>query len=106
MIIRPRSGRVRKALMLVTVTAAVAAGALVTLDSAGAATSGPCDIYAAGGTPCVAAHSTTRALYTAYTGSLYQGTSDAVFLLKDGAEQVFGDQFRIARPGGTIHRTP
>ena len=72
MIIRPRSGRVRKALMLVTVTAAVAAGALVTLDSAGAATSGPCDIYAAGGTPCVAAHSTTRALYAAYTGSLYQ----------------------------------
>jgi hypothetical protein len=33
---------------------------------------GPCDIYAAGGTPCVAAHSTTRALYSAYSGSLYQ----------------------------------
>lgn len=33
---------------------------------------GPCDIYASGGTPCVAAHSTTRALYTAYSGSLYQ----------------------------------
>ena len=32
----------------------------------------PCDIYAAGGTPCIAAHSTTRALYGAYTGSLYQ----------------------------------
>ncbi|GGK81452.1 hypothetical protein GCM10012284_14340 [Mangrovihabitans endophyticus] len=32
----------------------------------------PCDIYAAGGTPCVAAHSTTRALYAAYTGPLYQ----------------------------------
>jgi hypothetical protein len=32
----------------------------------------PCDIYAAGGTPCVAAHSTTRALYAAYTGNLYQ----------------------------------
>ncbi|WP_229691722.1 cellulose-binding domain-containing protein, partial [Sphaerisporangium melleum] len=28
----------------------------------------PCDIYAAGGTPCVAAHSTTRALYGAYNG--------------------------------------
>jgi hypothetical protein len=24
----------------------------------------PCDIYAAGGTPCVAAHSTVRALYS------------------------------------------
>ncbi|WP_221891588.1 arabinofuranosidase catalytic domain-containing protein [Microbispora sp. KK1-11] len=32
----------------------------------------PCDIYAAGGTPCVAAHSTTRALYANYNGSLYQ----------------------------------
>ena len=33
---------------------------------------GPCDLYAAGGQPCVAAHSTTRALYSAYTGPLYQ----------------------------------
>ncbi|GIH19852.1 arabinofuranosidase catalytic domain-containing protein [Rugosimonospora africana] len=32
----------------------------------------PCDIYAAGGTPCVAAHSTVRALYAAYHGNLYQ----------------------------------
>lgn len=34
----------------------------------------PCDIYAAGKTPCVAAHSTTRALYSAYNGRLYQVT--------------------------------
>ena len=33
---------------------------------------GPCDIYAAEGTPCVAAHSTTRALYASYNGPLYQ----------------------------------
>ena len=33
---------------------------------------GPCDIYAAGGTPCVAAHSSTRALYAKYNGPLYQ----------------------------------
>lgn len=33
---------------------------------------GPCDLYSTGGTPCVAAHSTTRALYSAFTGSLYQ----------------------------------
>lgn len=32
----------------------------------------PCDLYASGGTPCVAAHSTTRALYSAYSGKLYQ----------------------------------
>jgi len=34
--------------------------------------SGPCDIYGAGNTPCVAAHSTVRALYGAYNGNLYQ----------------------------------
>ncbi|KAI4674810.1 uncharacterized protein J4E84_010416 [Alternaria hordeiaustralica] len=33
---------------------------------------GPCDIYASGNTPCIAAHSTTRALYNAFSGSLYQ----------------------------------
>ena len=33
---------------------------------------GPCDIYAAAGDPCVAAHSTTRALYASYNGPLYQ----------------------------------
>ena len=33
---------------------------------------GSCDIYAAAGDPCVAAHSTTRALYVAYNGPLYQ----------------------------------
>jgi non-reducing end alpha-L-arabinofuranosidase len=37
-----------------------------------AGTGAPCDLYAAGGTPCVAAHSTTRALYDAYRGKLYQ----------------------------------
>jgi hypothetical protein len=33
---------------------------------------GPCDIYGAAGTPCVAAHSTTRALSASYNGPLYQ----------------------------------
>jgi non-reducing end alpha-L-arabinofuranosidase len=43
----------------------------------------PCDIYAAGGTPCVAAHSTTRALFAAYDGALYrvQRWSDAAELI-------------------------
>jgi hypothetical protein len=35
-------------------------------------TKGPCDIYADDGGPCVAAHSTVRALYAAYSGPLYQ----------------------------------
>jgi hypothetical protein len=34
----------------------------------------PCDIYANAATPCVAAHSTTRALFAAYNGALYQVT--------------------------------
>ena len=33
---------------------------------------GPCDIYAAASTPCVAAHSMARALYAEYTGPLYE----------------------------------
>ena len=33
---------------------------------------GPCDVYGGAGDPCVAAHSTTRALYAAYKGPLYQ----------------------------------
>jgi hypothetical protein len=48
-------------------------GALVGLPGTSqAAGSLPCDIYGAAGTPCVAAHSTVRALYSAYNGSLYQ----------------------------------
>ncbi|WP_253780765.1 arabinofuranosidase catalytic domain-containing protein [Goodfellowiella coeruleoviolacea] len=56
------------------VPAAVAALAGAVLHSAPAATAGtgPCDIYASGGTPCVAAHSTVRALYGSYHGNLYQ----------------------------------
>jgi Alpha-L-arabinofuranosidase B, catalytic len=41
--------------------------------SGGMATgSGVCDLFATGNTPCVAAHSTVRALYSAYNGNLYQ----------------------------------
>ena len=40
--------------------------------ASGTTKSGPCDIYAAANTPCVAAHSTVRALYGNYNGKLYQ----------------------------------
>jgi hypothetical protein len=40
--------------------------------TAGSRGTGPCDIYQAEHTPCVAAHSTVRALYGAYGKSLYQ----------------------------------
>jgi hypothetical protein len=40
--------------------------------SGGSFAIGPCDIYAADGGPCVAAHSTGRRLSSTYTGPLYQ----------------------------------
>jgi hypothetical protein len=65
--------RARQALLAGGAAVALAVGVLPgTTTASQAATQGPCDIYAAGGTPCVAAHSTTRALYAAYNGSLYQ----------------------------------
>ena len=51
----------------------------------------PCDIYAAGGTPCVAAHSTVRALYSSYNGPLYQ-----VKRKSDGKTKDIG----VLTPGG------
>ena len=45
----------------------------------------PCNIYAAGGTPCVAAYSTVRALYRAYRGPLYRVTRAS-----DGATASIG----------------
>lgn len=65
--------KMRRLLPAAGAAAALAAGALLAASGTSqAATQGPCDIYAAGGTPCVAAHSTTRALYGNYNGALYQ----------------------------------
>jgi hypothetical protein len=48
-------------------------GASAAGGSGGASTGkAPCDIYAAANTPCVAAHSVVRALYSAYNDKLYQ----------------------------------
>jgi non-reducing end alpha-L-arabinofuranosidase len=53
-----------------------AAGIVATLAARGTAQQarpqGPCDIYAAAGTPCVTAHSTVRSLSSRYGGPLYQ----------------------------------
>jgi hypothetical protein len=43
-----------------------------TTSAGGGSGSRPCDIYEAGSTPCVAAHSTIRALFSNYSGKLYQ----------------------------------
>ena len=47
---------------------------LLSTASTAAAAEGPCDILGAAATPCVAAHSTVRALYAAYDGPLYNVT--------------------------------
>jgi hypothetical protein len=54
------------------VLAAAAVTNLASTTGAHAATQQVCDIYAAAGTPCIAAHSTTRALFGSYAGPLYQ----------------------------------
>jgi hypothetical protein len=51
---------------------------------------GPCDIYAVDGGPCVAAHSTVRALLGAYSGPLYQVKK------ADGSTKDIG----VLAPGG------
>src|ERR1700723_3119544 len=75
MTVSPRVRYARRALLASAAAASLAAGALLASGAGSpskAATQEPCDIYAAAGTPCVAAHSTTRALYAAYDGPLYQ----------------------------------
>jgi len=63
-------------------TAGALVGAGAGAPAAMAAPSLPCDIHAAGGTPCVAAYSTVRALYGSCNGPFYQGqrSSDGSYL--------------------------
>ena len=68
------------------------------------AAAAPCDIYAAGGTPCVAAHSTTRSLYSAYSGNLYQvqrsdGTTLNITPVQDGVAPA---AIQYSYAGGTL----
>ncbi len=74
MTFRSRLRHARKAVLLLGAAAALVTSALVATGAAPAraAGTGPCDIYGNAGTPCVAAHSTTRALYGNYNGPLYQ----------------------------------
>jgi len=76
MTVRPRLRYLKRALLLAGAAAALTVGTLASAAPGGgaaqAATSQSCDIYAAAGTPCAAAHSTTRALFASYNGPLYQ----------------------------------
>ncbi len=62
----------RLAALLLLASMAAPPAAPVLAQAAPAGPNGPCDIYGAAGNPCVAAHSTTRALYASYKGPLYQ----------------------------------
>jgi hypothetical protein len=54
------------------VPGAADSGAPDSTTGAAPAGAGVCDIFASGNAPCVAAHSTVRALYGAYNGNLYE----------------------------------
>ena len=77
----------RKMFTAVITATGLAIALLIGLPSASRAqtTALPCDIYGNAGTPCVAAHSTTRALYASYNGPLYQ-----ISRLSDGQVRDIG----------------
>ncbi len=76
---------------------ALALGALFGLAGPSrAAGSQPCDIYGDAGTPCVAAHSTVRALLSSYGGPLHQ-----VNRASDGATA----DIEVLSPGGCAYAT-
>ena len=54
------------------ITSMLGVSGMPALAAARADNSLACDIYASAGTPCVAAHSTVRALFASYNGLLYQ----------------------------------
>jgi hypothetical protein len=64
---------------------------IVALTTVASAAAGPCDITGKAGNPCVAAHSTVRALYATYDGALYNvtrssdGKSANISVLADGS---------------------
>jgi hypothetical protein len=103
---RSRLRPIRRAALIGTAVSALAAGGVVAVVGAAgpaqAAGIQPCDIYASGGTACVAAHSTTRALFGAYSGRLYQvrrasdGRTTDIGTLSDGfANAAAQDSFCV-----------
>jgi non-reducing end alpha-L-arabinofuranosidase len=84
-----------------TISSGGTSGAVDSGAGGSTALTGPCDIYGSGNTPCVAAHSTVRALYGTYSGNLYQvrrasdkATKDIVALTAGGyADSATQDTF-------------
>ena len=84
----------RPAVIMLALVAMALGGVAATGDRALAQTSEPCDIYGANGTSCVAAYSTTRAMYASYDGPLYQ-----VQRASDGATANIG----LLTAGGDVN---
>ncbi|WP_377267006.1 arabinofuranosidase catalytic domain-containing protein [Peterkaempfera sp. SMS 1(5)a] len=85
-VVAPPALRLRRVLLAAAATFGLVLGALIGLPGISqAAGSLPCDIYGAAGTPCVAAHSTVRALISSYGGPLYRVTRAS-----DGASTDIG----------------
>ena len=61
-----------KKILFSSASCLVLLGAILACNRLAGFREGPCDIYRKGGTPCVTAHSTTRLLYSKYSGTLYQ----------------------------------
>jgi hypothetical protein len=80
--------------------------AVAAQPNAALAQEGPCDIYEAAGTPCIAAYSTTRLLNSKYTGPLYQVRKTTDKTTKDiGANAPGADQDAFLGSGaGTISK--
>jgi non-reducing end alpha-L-arabinofuranosidase len=79
-------------------------GANGTADSGVAVGAGPCDIYASAGTPCVAAHSTVRALAdSAAQDAFCSGTTWTISMIYDQSPR--GNNLTSA-PAGEHKNTP
>ena len=63
---------IMKKILFLTAVCLVLIGSAIACQGLAGFREGPCDIYKKGGTPCVTAHSTTRLLYSKYSGPLYQ----------------------------------
>ena len=88
----------RRVLLLLGAALALAAGALAAGSAPpAAAASLPCDIYASGGTPCVAAHSTTRALYASLQRAAVPGEAR---IRRHHDEHQHAQRGRVRQRGG------
>ncbi|MEE4544476.1 arabinofuranosidase catalytic domain-containing protein [Streptomyces sp. V4-01] len=98
MLVLPTLRRRTRLLIAFLLAVAIAVPVLGTAAThAAAASSGPCDIYASGGTPCEAAYSTTRAMFSSYNGPLYQ-----IRRASDSATLNIG----LASAGGLVASAP